>query len=441
LRRLSTFVLIAAFSLGSFVLGAGTRTTIASFSDSESSSTFITSAPCFTNDAGAPTVNASVIATSGAPGVGYVRQGGASYHIYANVTASSGSVTSVTANAQALTTNEHNVALVAGSYTVGGVTYGYRSAALTTKSSVPEGSASYSITTADDASRCRTVTGFTVAVDNTAPATTARVISKTTPWFAGYVKQGGTFYVYANASDAGTGMTSFTADVSGIVTGQTAVPMVAGSYSAEGVSYGYRSAALTVPNPKTQGTYNYSFTLTDAAGNTSTETHSVVVDNTAPTGTDIQAENTGAGGMVGRIDLGDQIIFTFSEVIDPQSIISGWTGGSTNVVVQVVNDGRDDDITIRNAANTAQLPLGTITARDPVGGTVTFGATGTPSTMVMSGNTITVTIGTVSDATQIKVDNNNRTLVWTPQSTAYDRATNACTTTNVNESGVASPDF
>jgi hypothetical protein len=63
----------------------------------------------------------------------------------------------------------------------------------------------------------------------------------------GFLAQGAQYYVYANAvgEPGGSGIATVTANVSVLTTGQTAVPLVAGSYTVGGVTYGYRSAALT----------------------------------------------------------------------------------------------------------------------------------------------------------------------------------------------------
>jgi hypothetical protein len=63
-----------------------------------------------------------------------------------------------------------------------------------------------------------------------------------------------------------------------------------------------------------------------------------------------------------------------------------------------VNDGglSNDTATIFNSANTAQLPLGSVNLgrTDYTLANITFGATGTASTMTMSGNAITIKLGT-----------------------------------------------
>jgi len=285
---------------------------------------------------------------------------------------------------------------------------------------------------------------FTSAVkfDIVAPTVTASVISKTPQYTPGYIRQAGTYYIYANVTDAGnppSGVSTVTADVSTITTGQTAVALAAGSYSVGGVSYGYRSASVTANNPLTAGSYSYSVTATDASANSATQSGlTVTVDNTVPTGSAIQTAN--GSTTAGKAELGDTVTYTFSEPIDPQSILAGWTGASTSVVVRINNNASIDTLLVFNAANTTQLPLGSLNLRgDYLAANRTFGASGTASTMVLSGNSIIVTLGTASGTTNTVVTANNMT--WTPAAGALDRAGNACTTTAVTEGGASDVEF
>ena len=140
--------------------------------------------------------------------------------------------------------------------------------------------------------------------------------------------------------------------MSSIKAGVTAVALVAGSYTVAGVSYNYRSASQTADN-KAAGSYSYSIRATDNAGNVATSTASVTVDATAPAASDIQTTNA---GMAGRPNAGDTIVYTYTEQIDPASVLAGWTGTSTPVTVRFTLSG--NTVTIYNAGNTAQLPLG-----------------------------------------------------------------------------------
>jgi Bacterial Ig-like domain len=283
---------------------------------------------------------------------------------------------------------------------------------------------------------------FAAAADYRAPTVSTTVIAKTTGYDAGYVKQGGTYYVYANVSDTGnpaSGISSVTADVSAVTTGSTAVTVTAGSYSAQGTTYNYRSASLTASNPLAAGSKSYSITSTDAAGNSRTQTaFPVTVDNTAPTASDVQTANGAA--TAAKPELGDTVTYSFSEPIDPQSILAGWTGASTNVVVRI-NNTTPDTLLVYNSANTTQLPLGSVNlaGSNYVGANRTFGASGTASTMVRSGSAITVTLGTASGATL--TETTNGTMTWTPSTSTYDRAGNAGTATAATESGAADKEF
>ena len=283
---------------------------------------------------------------------------------------------------------------------------------------------------------------FSAASDFRAPTAGRSVIGKTAGGTAGFIKQGGTYFVYADVTDTGnpaSGISTVTSNSSNVTTGATSSALASGSFTADGLTYSHRTASLTANAVLAAGSYNYTVTSTDVAGNSGTQTFTVTVDNTLPTGTDVQTANGGA--TAGRPELNDTIIYTYSEPIDPNSILAGWTGASTNVVVRVNNNTpTNDQVQIWNAANGAQLPLGNVN----LGGTgyttanITFGVTGTASTMTMSGNTITVKLGTQSAAGTTGA---NSTMVWTPSATATDRAGNAASTANVTESGTNDREF
>lgn len=292
-------------------------------------------------------------------------------------------------------------------------------------------------------------TGATVSTaacfspDAVPPTVSATVISKTVLYLPGHVRQGGTYFVYADVTDGGctpSGIATVRADVSTVTTGQTAVALVAGSYTVGGATYNHRSASITANATLAAGAKTYTITSTDNAANSQTQSgYTVNVDNTRPNGSDVQTANGGA--TVGRPEAGDSITLTFSEIIDPQSVLAGWTGTAANVVVRITNNAGGDLLTIRNAANTVQLPLGSVNLIGT--GYVTanrdFGATGTASSMVQSGATITVTLGTPSGATTTQAAAG--TMTYTPTATLTDRAGNTCQTTVATETGVADVEF
>jgi signal peptidase I len=302
---------------------------------------------------------------------------------------------------------------------------------------------------------------ITADTDWTAPTIDRTVIAKATGYLPNYVKQNGTYYVYANVTDTGnpaSGMTgppvgTVKTDESAITSGLTNVTLTAGSYSINGQTYNYRTAIQTATNPLVAGAKTYSLTPTDSDANSHLFTgYPVTVDNTAPTATDIQTTNH-AGGTSGRAEIGDTIIYTFSEQIDPESILTGWTGVSANVIVRLRDGGCTlifcgaDDFVIYNGASQLTT-MGTVNLNDGgyTGGSLLgsapdtiFGATGTPSTMVQTASIITITLGTRSGSAADT--GGNTTMAWDSAATPYDAAGNVASSNTRNETGGSDKEF
>ena len=271
--------------------------------------------------------------------------------------------------------------------------------------------------------------------DAAAPTIPTSVISKTTPYLGGSIRQGSTYYVHANITGPATRVT---ADIRPLTAGQFLAPMTAGAYSVGGVAYGWRTASFTAATPLAEGAYTYSVSAANAALQCRTTSFTVTMDNTGPTGTNVQPIQ--GGGQSGRPATNDLITFTWSENIDPESVLAGWTGASTGVVVRITKTGANDTLTVWNATNTVQLPLGSVAlGADYVTVNSTWGASGTASAMVRSGTNITVTFGTEAGTT-VRV-NSNITAVWTPSTATTDAAGNASSATVVNEGPPADPNF
>jgi hypothetical protein len=301
-------------------------------------------------------------------------------------------------------------------------------------------------------------TSFSSNPDWTAPTVTASKIGKATGGTPaggrpGAVKTGGTYYAYANVTDSGnpaSGVNTVTADLSGL-SGSTksaqALTATGGPWTVDGTTYNYRTAStLTVTGAASS--FNYPVTVVDKASpaNSAQQSFPVTIDNTAPSASDVQLNNH-TGGTAGKAEQSDTIVLTFSEPIDPYSIIpsTSWNGTTAaNVVVRLRDNGASSDtVEIWNAANSTQLNLGSInlarTSYNTSGSTVTFGATGTASTMVASGSTITITLGAVTGTAGTA--GSTGTSQWTPSSSAFDVAGNAMSTTARNESGTTDLEF
>jgi hypothetical protein len=277
--------------------------------------------------------------------------------------------------------------------------------------------------------------------DTTPPTVTAAAVNKSTGETPGFLKPGGQYYVYASATDPGSpasGIASATANVTTITAGTTAAPMTAGSYIVGGVTYTYRSALLTANGSLTAGAKTFTITATDVAGNATTQGgFSVTVDTTAPSASDIQTTNV-AGGTNGLPETGDTMTFSFSEPIDPSSVLSGWNGSATTVTFRLNSGGgSNDNATVFDAANTTQLPFGSVNLgrKDYAGSNISF----TGSSMVMSGSSITIMLGSPNGTPTAA--GNAGSLVWSPSATPTDRAGNSCSTGTRTESGSSDKDF
>ncbi|HVU62072.1 MAG TPA: hypothetical protein VHA79_07295 [Mycobacteriales bacterium] len=287
---------------------------------------------------------------------------------------------------------------------------------------------------------------FRAATDWTPPTVSGATVSPTSAGApigsAGFLRQGSAYRVYASILDLNSGVATVTANlVNESGSGSGAVSLSAGSYPVGGVTYNFASAQQTALLVLAEGPKQYTVATTDNAGNATSATFNVTVDNTPPTGSDIQTANA-AAGTNGRPETGDKVIYTFSEPVAPTSILAGWDGTSTNVVFRFLNGNPTDSFVVYNATNTAQLPLGLVsTGKKYVTGTINFGVTGAPSTMVMSGSTITVTLGTPDNANAASSANGGVNMTWTPSAAVTDRAANTLLPTAVLETGSGDVDF
>ena len=278
------------------------------------------------------------------------------------------------------------------------------------------------------------------AADWEPPHVTRTVIAKTVGYLTGKIGPGSQFYVYAQIDDGGNpaaGVGSATADVSAFSIGGATVAMNAGGFSAGGVLYNYRSAARTAIAPMANGTRTYSLTMVDLAVPPHSQTESgfmVVVDGTGPAPVDMTSANR-PGGTVGRAEQGDSITYTWTEPIDPGSLVPGWNGGSpTSVTVRLVNNGGGDQVRIRGS--NGNLDFGTVfLQQNYVSGAGDFDG----SSITMLGNSVTIVLGAQSGTTRLVTLATPTT--WQASTGAFDAAGNACSNATVTGSGSPRIDF
>jgi hypothetical protein len=276
---------------------------------------------------------------------------------------------------------------------------------------------------ADKAGFGFTTATITVRLDNTAPntATLANPGSTLT----------GTEALSGTAADTGSGVASWIAQYRTSPSG-TWTDICTDTTSTYGCDW--NTTAVT------DGSYDLRAVVRDQAGNTTASTvlSARRIDNTAPTGTDVQATNSGA---VGRLTAGDTIRLTYSEAMAPASILSGWTGNSQAIRVYVNDGGTVDTMDFRNSTGTTRLNLVNSATdlslgRDFVGSATIFNAT-----IAMSGSTATVTLGSRISGNNLKTVATSGTMTWRPSATATDLAGLAASTTLVNETGTGDRDF
>jgi hypothetical protein len=281
---------------------------------------------------------------------------------------------------------------------------------------------------------------FVAAADWEPPHVTRTVVAKTVGYLTGKIGPGTQFYVYAQIDDGGNppaGVGTATADVSAFSIGGAAVAMNAGAFSAGGVLYNYRSAARTAIAPMSNGTRFYSLTMADLATPPHSQTQSgftVVVDGTGPAPVDLTSANR-PGGTVGRAEQGDSITYTWSEPIDPGSLVPGWDGGSpTTVTVRLANNGAGDQVRIRGF--NGNLDFGTVfLQQNYVSGAGDFDG----SSITMLGNSVTIVLGVQSGTSRLVTLATPTT--WQASSGAFDAAGNACSNATVTGSGSPRIDF
>ena len=158
----------------------------------------------------------------------------------------------------------------------------------------------------------------------------------------------------------------------------------------------------------------------------------------------MQAVNTGS---LGRVDAGDRLVLTFSRLVDLTSIKAGWTGAATPVAVTfkdaaVPGTGTGTD-RLETDANLGYITFAQDYAKNGVETTLT-GSTMTASIATVDGvqvTVVTITLGTVPNANDLRNTSNAGEMVWFPSTSARTPGGVACLATSVTESGTSDRDF
>ncbi len=192
------------------------------------------------------------------------------------------------------------------------------------------------------------------------------------------------------------------------------------------------------------GVYDLRAVATDSSGRTtvSNVVAGRTVDNTRPMGSDVQAIN--GSGQAGRVDAGDVITFTYSELMDLNSILPGWNGSSTSVS-GTLTSGFFTTNTIEFDRNNGRPSLGTIDLGANFGGIFTssdiLNARMTGTTGIVDGTPRTIITVTIESGSSPRATGSSANMQWTPSSSAMDLAGNSLSPTKVTESGARDVDF
>lgn len=178
------------------------------------------------------------------------------------------------------------------------------------------------------------------------------------------------------------------------------------------------------------------------------------VDNTPVRGLDVQAMNR-TGGTLGRLEAGDSIAFTYSEQMNPASLIPGWSGAAPASIYLRLRDG--NLVGAGSTGDTLQLSTDS-TGNNPIrlgsvnlhgdfvknNKTSIFAATLNATTQSLGGTNatvVTVTVGSLVSGGALKTSASLGQMVWTPSAVATDLGGNPCSTAPVVESGTLDRDF
>jgi Bacterial Ig domain len=303
---------------------------------------------------------------------------------------------------------------------------------------IAEGSYDFRATATDNAGN----TAISATVQNRKVDNTINSVSLEDP--GAYLR--GTVQLFANASST-SGVASVTIQRSPAGKGTwTEICRVTAS------PYGCSWNTTTVAD----GSYDLRAIMTTGTGSVVNSAVVVArqVDNTPVRGIDVQTTNR-IGGTVGRIESGDTIAFTYSTLMNPTSIVPGWTGAAPISAYMRLRDGdllgtgsSGDTLQFSSdSAGNSQLRIGSVNLHGDFvknNKTSTFTVTLTASTQVVSGvseTVITVTVGSLVSGGALRTSSVAAQMVWTPSAGATDLGGNPCSAAPVTESGALDRDF
>lgn len=165
------------------------------------------------------------------------------------------------------------------------------------------------------------------------------------------------------------------------------------------------------------------------------------VDNFVPSAVDVQTANGGA--TPGVIEAGDTITLTYSEQINPSSIIAGWDGtGSQNIYIGGTHHNQGDRLLFHSVVSPyPTIPLATSPGLNTEGDYFPTSGANFAATLRQSGASFTITIGALVGGSVNATAPPAATMRWYPSGGATDFVGKAASTTWRDESGAADREF
>jgi hypothetical protein len=284
----------------------------------------------------------------------------------------------------------------------------------------------YTLSAVDNVGNATSTTSTVVKVDTTAPALTYSTTGAN-------IFTDGTSVSFKPGSGATNKFTVTVDDPDSGLTATPSFPAIAGwTRSVSGTSATYTLGAGTGAGTVTTPVG----TVANNAGGSASLSIVTTSDSTAPSATDIQGTANDF-----TPNNGDGIVYTFSELVSPGSILTGWSGASTAVTAHFDNDGNagNSGLTI-TGTNIGNVDLGD-TGASKYAGThgVRYDLTATMVMTTVSGHSV-VTV-TLSSSTTVRTVSSNTTLKWAPTSLVTDLVGNAASTTAVTQIGAPKKNF
>lgn len=160
-----------------------------------------------------------------------------------------------------------------------------------------------------------------------------------------------------------------------------------------------------------------------------------ITDTKRPRGRNIETVNHAA--QQGVPEEGDELILIYSEPIAPHTILSGWSGTTIGVKIQLHKETESiSRLTVWNETSMRQLNVGTVELR--------FETANHTKKLTFAGHLKqdgTALVITLSEPMHLAMDNVRTRLVWTPSSQVADSLGNRTRTIEVSEVGGYDPDF